>query len=64
MELDDAFKMAVKKFYEGSSHQNVDKYSKTPFEFDFNNLDKIQKGFKRPIEEPVEEPVVDALGEE
>ena len=47
MELDDAFKMAVRKFYDGSTHKNVDKYSKTPFKYSFSELDELQKSYKK-----------------
>ncbi len=45
MELDEAFKIAVRKFYQGSSHKNVDKYSKNPFQYSFEGLDEVQKSF-------------------
>jgi hypothetical protein len=48
MELDDAFKLAVKKFYEGQSHQNVSKYSKKSkdFEYSFGKLEEMHKEYK------------------
>lgn len=65
MELDDAFKMAVKKFYEGSTHQNVDKYSKTPFKYSFQELDALHKGYKKktPESETPDEESVDTMPE-
>lgn len=46
MNLDQAFKKAIKKFYEGAGYGNVDKYSKRPFEYGFNELDAIHKKLK------------------
>ena len=61
MELDEAFRIAVKKFYDGSSHKNVDKYSKRPFEYSFSGLDEMQKKFTQALGGetiPQEEPMI------
>lgn len=48
MELDLAFKMAVKKYYDGASHQNVDKYSKKSkdFQYSISKLEEMHKEYK------------------
>lgn len=46
MDLDTAFKLAVKKFYDGIEYKNVDKYAKNGFQYSYKNLDDIQNEFK------------------
>lgn len=55
MELDEAFKMAVKKFYAGKTHQNVSKYSKNEFQYSYDKLDEVQKTLGGKVEPMVEE---------
>ncbi len=57
MELDDAFKMAVKKFYAGKTHQNVSKYSKSDFMYSYDKLDEVQKTFSGKAKPKEEEEV-------
>jgi len=53
MELEDAFLQATRAFYAKTSHKNVDKYSKRPFQYSFDTLDEMQKQFSTPA--PVED---------
>ena len=55
MNLDDAFKMAAKKFYEGSMHGSVSSYSKRDFGYSVEALDELKKKYKAPVVEEAPE---------
>lgn len=50
MELDEAFKMAVRKFYEGSSHGTSEKYAKGGFRYNLQTLEAMKKKYVKKTE--------------
>lgn len=43
MDLHDAFRQAVQKYYKGFDYAATNKASDKPFEYDFKTLDKLHK---------------------
>lgn len=59
MRLEEAFKRAVQKYYEGFEYASVKGALGKEFEYDFNTLDTLHKDLTKKRKKPVVEEVED-----